>query len=550
MRLSAGTANDLDLERIITAISASFGYGLRIRQMLLQFSANPDVIRYRQAVLADLVETPGLADRLADVLPHIFTLDSFILGAHSDQSALHEVVWRVGQLEGFVICVQGLSAAFEGVYDSLRSEGLRGLADRVAKMQTDAVFQNLVRDLPEMLEKVRGIASVTIGVNLDAQLRPEEATLLAVNTQRFRGTSSPFFQLLFGHPGSGPEWDGVAPLHSAGTGRSGSPFARESAVPDNPLLVPLFRDLAEVLKRTSRPVAAALKAYTRVNTHFLDDLGAELAFYLGAVNLIAKLSACGLPMCQPEITAMEARVCQVEASFNLNLALRLIGRAPHNHPSLNGMMVLNDIHFSEDGRIFVLTGPNQGGKTTYTQAVGLLHVLAQAGLYVPGERARISPVDQVFTHFPVEERPDTEAGRLGEEAKRLSEIFTQATRHSLVLLNESLASTSPGEGLYLARDIVRILRVLGARAIYATHLHELAAGCDDLNAETPGDSTIISLVSQVETSGANGDVRQTYRILPGPPQGRSYAREIASRYGISYEQLTALLRARGMVDGE
>jgi DNA mismatch repair protein MutS len=212
----------------------------------------------------------------------------------------------------------------------------------------------------------------------------------------------------------------------------------------------------------------------------------------------------------------------------------------------NGAMVLNDVWFGDAGRIFVLTGPNQGGKTTYTQAAGLLHVLAQAGLYVPGESARLSPVDNVYTHFPAEERPDTDAGRLGEEAKRLSEIFAKATRHSLVLLNESLASTSPGEGLYLARDIVRILRVLGARAIYATHLHELAVDCDELNAETPGDSTIISLVSLAEPGGTNGDIQQTYRILPGPPQGRSYAREIAARYGISYEQLEEMLRKRGM----
>jgi DNA mismatch repair ATPase MutS len=192
----------------------------------------------------------------------------------------------------------------------------------------------------------------------------------------------------------------------------------------------------------------------------------------------------------------------------------------------------------------VLTGPNQGGKTTYTQAVGLAHVLAQAGLFVPGERARISPADSIYTHFPVEERPDMESGRLGEEAQRLNDIFTRATRYSLVLLNESLASTSPGESLYLARDIVRTLRVLGARAIYATHLHELAADCDSLNAETPGDSQIVSLVSIVQEGGGTGEITQTYHIIPGPPRGRSYARELAARYGISYEQLIEMLRAR------
>ncbi len=316
--------------------------------------------------------------------------------------------------------------------------------------------------------------------------------------------------------------------------------------PDNPLLYPLFRDLADVLKKISRPVAAALHHYTRLNTHLLDNLGAELAFYLGAARLMKRLRASGLPLCRPEIAPQAARVGEISGLYNVNLALRLIAR--DSQADLSAIIVPNDALFGAAGRIFVLTGPNQGGKTTYTQAVGLAFVLAQAGLFVPGTHARISPADHIHTHFPVEERPEMETGRLGEEAKRLAQIFAQATRYSLVLLNESLASTSPGESLYLARDIVRTLRVLGARAIYATHLHELAADCDDLNAETPGDSLIASLVSLIQEGSVEGtgEITQTYRIIPGPPRGRSYARELAARYGISYEQLIAMLRARGL----
>lgn len=542
-KLTATTANDLDLERVSQVLSAVHGYAPRIRRILLEFCGDPAVIRYRQAVFADLVDLPGLTAGLIATLPHLFSLDSFTFGGTVEQSALHEVVWRLGQLESFVDCMHGFSAAFAGLEDRIQSAGLRQLYERVTAIQADELFQNLTRDLPDLLTQVRGITSVTIGVNLDAQLRPNEATLLAVNNKRFRGSSSPFFQMLFGRKASDAEWEGVAQLHSARR-RDGPRITPDGIALDNPLLVPLFRDLADVLKRICRPIALALKNYTRVNTHFMDDLGAELAFLLSAVDLVQTLEQHGLPMCRPEIADKEERVCTVADAFNLNLALRLINR---DQP-LSGVIVLNDVDFSDMGRIFVVTGPNQGGKTTYTQMVGLVQVLAQVGIYVPGRQARISPVDNIFTHFPVEERPDADAGRLGEEAKRLSEIFAHATRHSLVLLNESLASTSPGEGLYLARDIVRILRVLGARGIYATHLHELAASCDELNAETPGDSRVISLVSQVEKANGATAIRQTYRILPGPPQGRSYAREIAARYGISYEQLADMLRARGVVD--
>jgi DNA mismatch repair ATPase MutS len=184
------------------------------------------------------------------------------------------------------------------------------------------------------------------------------------------------------------------------------------------------------------------------------------------------------------------------------------------------------------------------------QGVGILHILAQVGCSVPGTHAIISPLDHLFTHFPLEEKPESNAGRFGEEALRFGKIFEQITRHSLVLLNESLSSTSFSESLYLAQDIVRILRRIGARAIFSTHLHELANRVDELNDSVPGDSRIISVVSSPmdadgQANGAEG--QRTYRLEIRPPLGQSYAREIAARYGISYPQLENKLSERGVL---
>ena len=170
----------------------------------------------------------------------------------------------------------------------------------------------------------------------------------------------------------------------------------------------------------------------------------------------------------------------------------------------------------DDGRIGILTGPNQGGKTTYTQMVGLCQLLAQTGLWVPAAQARLSPVDNIYTHYPVEEQLAKGTGRFGEEAQRLSQIFARGTRHSLILLNESLASTNPGESLYIAQDIVRILRRLGARAIFATHLHELAADVAALNASTTGESRIVSLVASRTEAGDDGLAVRTRLSLDHP----------------------------------
>ena len=129
---------------------------------------------------------------------------------------------------------------------------------------------------------------------------------------------------------------------------------------------------------------------------------------------------------------------------------------------------------------------------------------------------------------------------------RLGRIFQEVTRHSLVLLNETLSSTSFSESLYLAEDLVRILRRVGARAIYATHLHELASRVDALNHSVPGDSKIISVVSS-PIEGDDAKMKSPYKLETRPPLGQSYAREIAARYGISYEQLENVLSERGVL---
>jgi DNA mismatch repair ATPase MutS len=217
-------------------------------------------------------------------------------------------------------------------------------------------------------------------------------------------------------------------------------------------------------------------------------------------------------------------------------------------------VITNDVILGSRGRIVILTGPNQGGKTTYMQAIGQAQVMAQAGLFVPGRGARISPVDGIYTHYPVEERLELGTGRFGDEARRIRAVFEQITRHSLVLLNESLSTTNMGESLYLAQDVVRVLRQVGLRAIFTTHMHELAATVQDLNLNTPGDSQVVSMVASYDVRQedqadvAAGPPPNSYRIVLSPPLGRSYADRIASHHGISLEQLVDLLHQRSVLD--
>lgn len=538
-------ATDLGLDALAAALSIDMRYAAGIRRLLASLCDEPAVMSYRHAVLDDFLNCPDLASGLEAALPMLVQLADAADPKRPHQTFLHQAVSRLGELELYVDCVRQLRALFSAAEGCIHSDGLRRLHEMLIAREADPAFQSLAAELPALSEKIGNVQSVTLGVNLSPQLLPVEATLLAINSQRYKGASRSLLGKLLGKD-EPDEYQGLAQIHSlplTSSMPSGSGTGSDQYV--NPMLVPLFRDLNDILQSVAKPVVKALGRYIKLNGQFVIALEGEIAFYLGACRLIQRVRAAGLPICRPEVLEAEARTCEVKEFYNLNFALRLMERQPG--ADLSKQVVTNDVSFGDAGRIFILTGPNQGGKTTYTQAIGLAQVLCQAGLYVPGTKARISPVDGIYTHFPVEERPSLEAGRLGEEAKRLSEIFTHATRHSLVLLNESLSSTSPGEGLYLARDVIRALKLLGARVIFATHLHELAEGLEALNATWPGDCKLVSLVACADPSGDDA-ARRTYKIVPGPSMGQSYAKDIATRFGISFEQLEQTLRSRKAIE--
>lgn len=539
--LDAQVIRDLDLDLTLAALAGVRVSQTQIRDILAPLCTDPAVIEYRQDILDDLWHNPLLHDRLETLWPDLNALYTYRSSADRARSALQDVTWRLGELEKLVTCVTGLHNLFIELGDKLHASGWNTLRDGIVRFVQDPVYQHLVQELPDMLQTIRAKASVTIGVNLDHRLRPVAATLLSVNNRPF--TASSFLHRLLGRQGEADQ-RGIGPLHTVPhIAQSRSPFGLDGTPQDiNPLMVPLFNDLANVLEVVCRPIARTLRHYVTLQSGFLGSLSGDIAFYLAAVGLMTRLQNQGLPLCRPKIAPMDARVCDLQDAYNLNLALYFMEQT-----QAKDRLIRNDVHMGDNGRVLIVTGPNQGGKTTYTQMIGLCHILAQAGLWVPAAAAHMSPVDGIYTHYPIEETLESATGRFGDEAQRLNQMFTQVTRYSLMLFNESLSSTSAGESLYIAQDVVRILRRMGVRAIFATHLHELAADIARLNRDTKGESRIVSLVASRIDSGED-HMQRSYKITPGSPMGRSYAREIAAKYGISYDQLTSLLQQRRILD--
>jgi hypothetical protein len=243
----------------------------------------------------------------------------------------------------------------------------------------------------------------------------------------------------------------------------------------------------------------------------------EIHFYIAYLDLMNKLKSAGLTFCYPRVSAHDRSV-QSEDSFDLALAIAL-GRA-------NGTIVCNDFYLEGAERIIVISGPNQGGKTTFARTFGQLHYLAAIGCPVPGRSARLMLFDSIFTHFERGENLQDRRGKLQDELIRVHQILENATTRSLIIINEIFSSTTFRDAIGLARKVLETIVDLGALCVCVTFLDELAS----LSVET---------VSMISTVAPHDPAVRTFKILRRPADGQSYAMTIAEKYGLTYDCLKA-----------
>lgn len=255
--------------------------------------------------------------------------------------------------------------------------------------------------------------------------------------------------------------------------------------------------------------------YAEYLDHTVAVLDRELQFYLSYLDYIEPLREAGLAFSYPRVSADE-KAEQVSGTFDLALAAQL------NRDG--AAVVCNDIRLDGPERILVVTGPNNGGKTTLARTIGQLHYLARLGCPIPGHDSRLFVCDEIFTHFERREDIETLVGKLRSELDRMHEALEAGTPSSLFILNEMFNSTTAQDALFLSREILGRLSELDALCVCVTFLDELATF----------DEKTASVVATVD---ASDPAIRTYRLVRRPADGRAYARALAEKYGLTYERL-------------
>lgn len=495
----------------LASLELDYAIDLQNSRLCDMFTMDKEVIEYRQGVFADLLENEKLSVLLNKLLPIVNDIND-LRRLSSESISTDSYLYSITEIELYISAMELLYDGLTPIKDNLKSSAFKALYERVFELTNSEYYKDLNERLKELTKRVREIKSVTIGVNLDSRLRPESAGVLSVNNEQFK--SGELLQKILRLDFKNDEYTCIAALQ---------PFKKGQSDNQQTALSNAFNNaLNDVFKSSMRSWKKVVSTYVLENADFLIKLAPEVEFLTKATELVAELQKTGNSLVFPTISPINEKKFEAKGIYNPIVALKV-----------GSKLVENDFIFDKKGMFYVLSGPNRGGKSVITCAIGHTFALAQLGLPVPAKEAIISPVDGIFTHFPTDAEDTIDKGRLGEECARLDEIFESITENSLVLLDESLSSTGSYEASYIASEVLSGLLVAGCRGIFSTHLHELGLMIDEINERCKKESgeRIDTLVAGIE----NGE--RSFIISRQKPDGKSYAKDIASKYGISLEKI-------------
>ena len=550
-RLSDTAFHDLGLDTVLKSFSDDPKEQKMIADVLSEMTADPETARYRSEVFSDIAVLPELREKMCALFERMEFIRSFgIMHKTMDKElGLWHLFHRMEELGDYIECVESMQDCLAD--DRIRSRGLLALREHIAGLYEDACFAEMKQDITSLRVKASEVKSVTLGINVNERFEAVSMGLVSVNSKPFKrsGIVGSFADAIASKDrlSSTEEWNGdmrYYPIDSASDGRFAAAVEKQAAFMA-PRIMPfvdartkstivgtaegdgakgstfyLEATINKMLGSLVKRLRDTLTKYANVAVMSISQLLPEFTYYIRAVEFVEKCRAKGFVFSKAE-PVNENGMMKARGFYNLKLALTL--DSPEE-------LVKNDLDFDEAHTVYILTGANRGGKTTATQAVGLLFVLAQAGMDVPAEGFEFSPADCIYTHFPADEDKTVDLGRLGEECVRFREIYTESSSDSLMLLNETFSTTSFEEGCYIAKDSVRALLRKRVRTIYNTHMHRLAADLGELGSDCAG---AVSLTVRTDAG------KRSFRLELASPEGLSYAHDIAEKYGVTYELLTA-----------
>lgn len=478
---------DLNLDQVVEVIAASHK-DARLQPFFHTPLRDEELIRQRQAVARDLEQAPVSAaitafnEQMAAVYRYLALRQTLIYEPHRQG-------WLLEAVLTYCTAVNELARALSKA--ELHSAGLQAFRDHLFGYLQTLEFgelHNAAQQVHQALKQIRFCLTIrgdTFIVKPYEGEQPYSPEITAVFA-KFRQEDSPSYLTNL----------------------------REAAGMNH-----IEAKIIEFVARLTPEPFAALAQFCAQHEQFIDEtirrFDREIQFYLAYLEFIARFRQQGLPFCYPVISRSDRNEA-VRDGFDLALAHALYARQTP--------VVPNDYDLSEPERVLVVSGPNQGGKTTFARMVGQLHYLASLGLPVPARSARLFIPDHIFTHFERSEDIRNLRGKLQDELVRIHELLAQATGETLLILNEIFHSTTAEDATFLSKALMGRILQRQAFGVWVTFLDELSR----LNEQT---TSMVSLVDPANPA------QRTFKVVRQAADGRAYALAVAHKYRLTYQQI-------------
>lgn len=466
---------DLELETLWGAMAGGDEILLDVAMRAsLQSLTRPDEILYRQAVLKDCLKNPDIVRKIYRVAVESIegeTHEYYGFFHDNPDAVLQRSVKVMRLFAGTLGRLKKLAGDNKGKFES---DGFAAFFAMMERELDDSYFQTMQYHLGELEFKNGILVSAELGegsAGVHMVLRkPNEAKRSW--KERIFAQKPPSFTLT------------VNPRDEAG-----------------------IRALSELENKGLNLVANPLAQSADHILSFFKMVRAELGFYIGCLNLREKLGQLGEPVAFPVPLPAGERRLAFHEMYDVCLSL-----------TKREKVVGNDVD-SRGKDLVIITGANQGGKSTFLRSVGLCQLMMQCGLFVPAERFTANVCTALFTHYKREEDASMSSGKLDEELARMSDIVDRVSPDSAVLFNESFAATNEREGSEIARQVVEALVESHIQVFFVTHFYEFAHG---FYRRKMGNA--LFLRAQRREDGS-----RTYKLAEGAPLQTSFGEDLYRR---------------------